>query len=43
MNEFEIIDRITQILGDAAHGECVLVGPGDDAAIVRSRPDSNWR
>ncbi len=38
MNEFEIIDRITQILGDAAHGECVLVGPGDDAAIVSVPP-----
>ena len=34
MNEFEIIDRITQILGDASCGDCVLVGPGDDAAVV---------
>ena len=38
MNEFEIIDRITQILDDAALGECVLVGPGDDAAIVSVPP-----
>lgn len=38
MNEFEIIDRIRQILGGAAGGDRVLVGPGDDAAIV-SVPD----
>ena len=38
MNEFEIIDRITQILGDTTHAECVLVGPGDDAAIVSVPP-----
>ena len=38
MNEFEIIDRITQILGDAAHAKNVLVGPGDDAAIVSVPP-----
>ena len=38
MNEFEIIDRITQILGDAARAECVLVGPGDDAAVVSVPP-----
>ncbi len=38
MNEFEIIDRITQILGPAARADCVLVGPGDDAAIVSVPP-----
>ena len=38
MNEFEIIDRIRQILGDAAGGDRVLVGPGDDAAIVTVPP-----
>ena len=38
MNEFEIIDRITRIIGDAARAECVLVGPGDDAAIVSVAP-----
>lgn len=38
MNEFEIIDRITQILGDAAGGDGVLVGPGDDAAVVSVPP-----
>ena len=38
MNEFEIIDRITQILGCAARGDHVLVGPGDDAAIVSVPP-----
>ena len=38
MNEFEIIDRITQILGRAARAENVLVGPGDDAAIISVPP-----
>lgn len=38
MNEFEIIDRIRQILGRAASGDRVLVGPGDDAAIVTVPP-----
>ncbi|MDE0452784.1 MAG: thiamine-phosphate kinase [Gammaproteobacteria bacterium] len=38
MNEFEIIDRITQILGRAARAESVLVGPGDDAAVVSVPP-----
>lgn len=38
MNEFEIIDRITQILGRAARAANVLVGPGDDAAIVSVPP-----
>lgn len=38
MNEFEIIDRIRQILGRAAGGDRVLVGPGDDAAIVTVPP-----
>lgn len=38
MNEFEIIDRIRQILGRAAGGDRVLVGPGDDAAIVSVPP-----
>ena len=38
MNEFEIIDRITQIIGRVARAENVLVGPGDDAAIVAVPP-----
>ena len=38
MNEFEIIDRIRQILGPAAGGDHVLVGPGDDAAMVSVPP-----
>lgn len=38
MNEFEIIDRITQILGRAARAQSVLVGPGDDAAVVSVPP-----
>ena len=35
MNEFELIDRIRQALGAQADGPAVVLGPGDDAAIVR--------
>ncbi len=35
MNEFALIDRIVAILGDHSRGEGVLLGPGDDAALVR--------
>lgn len=34
MNEFELIDRITEILGTTTQGDGVLIGPGDDAAVV---------
>ena len=34
MDEFALIDRIVAILGDRAGGEGVLLGPGDDAALV---------
>lgn len=34
MDEFALIDRIVAILGERAGGEGVLLGPGDDAAIV---------
>ena len=35
MDEFALIDRIVAILGDRSRGEDVLLGPGDDAALVR--------
>jgi thiamine-monophosphate kinase len=34
MNEFELINRITEILGATTRGDGVLIGPGDDAAVV---------
>lgn len=34
MGEFELIDAIVAELGEASAGAAVLVGPGDDAAIV---------
>ena len=34
MDEFALIDRIVAILGERAGGEGVLLGPGDDAALV---------
>ena len=34
MTEFELIERIVAKLGTAATGEDVLLGPGDDAALV---------
>lgn len=35
MNEFEAIDLIVNRLGPAASGEGVVIGPGDDSAVVR--------
>ena len=34
MDEFALIDRIVSILGERTGGEGVLLGPGDDAALV---------
>ena len=34
MNEFELIERIVARLGDVADGRGVIVGPGDDAAVL---------
>lgn len=34
MNEFELIERIVARLGDVARGRGVVVGPGDDAAVL---------
>ena len=34
MDEFEIIERIVARLGDVAVGPGVIVGPGDDAAVL---------
>lgn len=38
MDEFALIDRIVAILGERAGGEGVLLGPGDDAALVAVPP-----
>ena len=34
MDEFELIDRLIEILGDNVRGEGILLGPGDDAALI---------
>lgn len=39
MDEFALIDRIVAILGDRSQGEGVVLGPGDDAALVRVPSD----
>ena len=36
MNEFQLIDAIVAELGDAAAGDWIRVGPGDDAAVTRA-------
>lgn len=35
MNEFDAIDLIVKRFGPAARGEGVVIGPGDDSAVVR--------
>ncbi|GAA3674411.1 thiamine-phosphate kinase [Nocardioides ginsengisoli] len=37
LGEFGLIDRIAGVVGATAPGEDVLVGPGDDAAVLRVR------
>ena len=34
MGEFELIDEIVAQLGDAADSPAVIIGPGDDAAVI---------
>ena len=34
MDEFELIEEIVALLGDATQGEGIVVGPGDDAAVL---------
>ncbi|HET6472944.1 MAG TPA: thiamine-phosphate kinase [Pseudomonadales bacterium] len=36
MDEFELIDRLVAILGDDARGPHVVLGPGDDAALIEN-------
>ena len=38
MDEFDLIDTMVAILGDAAAGPGVVVGPGDDAAVLETPP-----
>ena len=38
MDEFELIGRIVAILGGSAGGDGVVLGPGDDAALVAVPP-----
>jgi thiamine-monophosphate kinase len=40
MDEFELIDRLIAILGDDARGARVLLGPGDDAALIETPPNT---
>ena len=37
MNEFELIDRIVEVLGDAARGG--VVAPGDDCSAIEVPPE----
>ena len=37
-NEFALIDAIVDGLGDRATGGWVSVGPGDDAAVIKTTP-----
>ena len=39
MNEIEAIDLIVNRLGSAATGKGVVIGPGDDSAVVRFGPE----
>ena len=38
MDEFRLIDTVLGVLGDRAAGEWIAVGPGDDAAVIKSTP-----
>ena len=40
MDEFELIDRLIEILGDNARGPAILLGPGDDAALIEIAANS---
>jgi thiamine-monophosphate kinase len=40
MDEFELIDRLIEILGANARGPEILLGPGDDSALVQIPPGS---
>jgi thiamine-monophosphate kinase len=35
MDEFELIDRLIEILGDKVRGPGIVLGPGDDASLVQ--------
>ena len=39
MDEFDLIDTMVEILGDVATGTEVVVGPGDDAAVLEVPTD----
>lgn len=36
--EFDLIEAIVEVLGDSARADGVIVGPGDDAAVMRPPP-----
>ncbi len=38
MDEFQLIDRLIEILGDEARGPPIRLGPGDDAALIELPP-----
>ena len=40
MDEFELIDRLIEILGDSVRDPRILLGPGDDAALIEPPADS---
>ncbi len=38
MDEFRLINEIVDVLGEAARGPSIVIGPGDDAAVVAVTP-----
>jgi thiamine-monophosphate kinase len=38
MDEFQLIDRLIEILGENVRGPHILLGPGDDAALIETPP-----
>ncbi len=40
MDEFELVDRLIEILGENARGPAILLGPGDDSALIRMPANS---
>lgn len=39
MDEFSLIDEVVRQLGEQAQGRWIVLGPGDDAAVITQSPD----
>ena len=42
MSEFDAIKALVEALGATSTGGDLLLGPGDDAALVKTAPDQDW-